>query len=55
MDGIQYVIDGTGKTSAVQIDLSLYGEIWEDFYDNLLINKRINEPRESLGKVKIKL
>jgi len=31
--GIQYVVDETGKQTAVLIDLSAWGAIWEDIYD----------------------
>ena len=46
MEGIQFVIDETGRKSAVQIDLSLYGELWKNFYNSLLKNKRLNKTFE---------
>ena len=52
MEGIHYVIDEKGEKTAVQIDLKIYGEIWEDFYDSLLMRLRAGEPRESLDSVK---
>ena len=52
MSGINYVLDEKGKRIAVQIDLKKYGELWEEFYDNLIAQKRKNEPRESLSEVK---
>lgn len=33
MKGIHFVIDDTGKKRAVLIDLSEWGELWEDIYD----------------------
>ena len=55
MEGIRYVIDEKGERVAVQISLKKFGELWEDFYDNLLAKGRANEPRESLKSVKERL
>ncbi len=55
MQGIQFLIDEQGNKNAVQIDLNLYGEVWEDIYDLLLIHERKEEPRISLGQLKKKL
>ena len=44
MKGIQFVIDDTGKKKAVLIDLSEWGEVWEDIYDMLVAKSRKNEP-----------
>jgi len=52
MKGVQFVIDENGHKKAVLIDLKRYREIWEDFYDALLVKERENEPRESLEEVK---
>jgi hypothetical protein len=32
--------------------LQKYGELWEDFYDSLIVRLRVKEPRESLETVK---
>jgi hypothetical protein len=55
MRGINYVTDDDGKRVAVQIDLTKYGELWEDFFDVLTAKRRENEPRESLASVKKRL
>ena len=55
MEGIQFVIDDKGEKIAVLIDLKKYGEIWEDFYDNLTAQMRIDELRESLESVRRRL
>lgn len=52
MKGIQFVIDGSGRKTAVQIDLKKQGRLWEDFYDRVLTKRRAAEPRESLASVK---
>jgi len=55
MQGIQYVTDDKGQKIAVQINLKKFGEIWEDFFDNLLARQRADEPRESIDTVKERL
>jgi hypothetical protein len=45
MKGIQFVIDATGKKKAVLIDLSEWGELWEDIYDVLVSQSRKDEPK----------
>ena len=52
MTGIKFITDENGHKVAVQIDLKELGDLWEDFYDNLIAKQRIDEPRESLGSVK---
>ncbi|MGH7324464.1 MAG: hypothetical protein ACREJ9_07435 [Candidatus Rokuibacteriota bacterium] len=50
--GVQFVIDNSGRKTAVQIDLKKQGRLWEDFYDRALAKQRASEPRESLESVK---
>ena len=50
--GVQFLIDNSGRKTAVQIDLKKQGRLWEDFYDRALANQRASEPRESLESVK---
>ena len=52
MKGVQFVVDGSGRKTAVQIDLKKQGRLWEDFYDRALARQRAAEPRESLASVK---
>ncbi len=40
-------VDGSGRKTAVQIDLKKQGRLWEDFYDRALAKRRAAEPRES--------
>jgi PHD/YefM family antitoxin component YafN of YafNO toxin-antitoxin module len=47
MKGIEFVVDDKGKKKAVLIDLSEWGELWEDFYDVIISESRKNEPRVS--------
>lgn len=55
MEGIYYVMDDKGQKRFVQIDLSIHGEIWEDFYDLLVSNSRENEESISYDVVKDEL
>jgi hypothetical protein len=55
MLGIQYLTDEKGQKVAVQISLKKFGELWEDFYDNLIAEQRSNEPRVSLNSLKERL
>ena len=55
MEGIHFVTNEDGKKVAVQIDLERYGEIWEDIYDQILIEQRRGEERESFDAVEKRL
>ena len=54
-EGIRYVTNSKGQKVAVLIDLETHGELWEDFYDSLIADSRMDEPRESLKSVKARL
>ena len=49
MQGVQFVVNEEGERTAVVIDLSVHGELWEDFYDVALAT---DEPRDSLDEVR---
>ncbi len=44
MQGVKYLVNDSGKRTAVQIDLKVWGELWEDFYDVMIAYTRKNEP-----------
>ena len=52
MKGIQYVVDETGRRTAVIIDLRELGDLWEDFYDALISESRKAEPSVSWDLLK---
>jgi PHD/YefM family antitoxin component YafN of YafNO toxin-antitoxin module len=54
-EGINFIVDGQQKQVAVVIDLDKYGQLWEDFYDNILAIQRQDESRESLSNFKAEL
>lgn len=43
MEGIHFITNEKGKKVAVQIDLERYGEMWEDFHDQLVAASRAHE------------
>ena len=51
MEGILYLSDSEQKKRFVQIDLNIFGDIWEDLEDILAIHSRKNEERISLEDV----
>ena len=55
MRGVQFLVDGEGRKTAVLIDLKKNAQLWEDFYDVALARSRAKEPRESLESVKRRL
>jgi hypothetical protein len=44
MKNVQYFFDEQGEPIAVLIDLKKNQEIWEDFRDIMILEKRRNEP-----------
>ncbi len=55
MKGISFVVDDTGKKTAVVIDLAEWGKLWEDFYDNIIAESRKNEPRVPWEEIEAEL
>ena len=55
MVGIQYLVDEEGHETAAVIDLEIYGDIWEDIHDILIVRSRKNEPRVRWEDTKRKL
>lgn len=55
MKGIQYLIDDTGKKTAVVIDLEEWGELWEDIFDILVSESRRDEPTVSWEELKTEM
>ncbi len=55
MRGIQFVVDDKGEKKAVLIDLSEWGEIWEDIYDALVSQSRKDESTVSWEELKAEM
>lgn len=51
MEGINYVTDDQNRKIAVQINLTKYGDLWEDFYDGLIADLRKEEEKIPLNEV----
>ena len=51
MEGIYFLEDDRGKKRFVQIDLTLHGDLWEDFYDTLIVEERQDEESVPFSKV----
>lgn len=49
------MVDEHGRKTEAVIDLRRHEQLWEDFYDALLVRSRAHEPRESLVAVRQKL
>jgi hypothetical protein len=55
MNGIHYVTDEEGRKIAVQIDLRVHAELWEEIEDVLVSESRRNEESIPLEEVEAKL
>lgn len=55
MEGIQFVVDDKNRRKAVIIDLDVYGKLWEDIHDLLVLESRAAEPRSNWAEVKKRL
>ncbi|MCB9348234.1 MAG: hypothetical protein H6573_12105 [Lewinellaceae bacterium] len=47
LKGINYLMDSDNNKVAVQIDLEMYGELWQEFLDRLIIEFRKDEESDS--------
>jgi hypothetical protein len=55
MDGILFVKDHQNINRFVQIDLSIHGKLWEDFYDLIVAEARKEEENISYNQVRDEL
>ena len=55
VSGVTFVVDQHGRKKAVLIDLEKHGDLWEDFYDALVVKSRQKDPRETLESVEKRL
>ena len=55
MKGVTYYYDEKGEPIAVLIDLKKNPEVWEDFRDIMILEKRRHEPTRSLEEVETHL
>lgn len=55
MRGVDYVVDEAGKKKAVVIDLSQWGDVWEDVYDIMVSEARKREDRVPWDRLKAEM
>lgn len=55
MEGIQFLVDEAGEPTSVLIDLAVWGETWEDFYDALVAHSQLGEETVSWEEVKAEI
>ena len=55
MEGIFFLVDETNQKRFVQIDLKIHEELWENFYDILIAESRMNEENIPYDVVKDQL
>jgi hypothetical protein len=55
LKGIQYLVDDSGKRTAVVISLEDWGELWEDIYDVIVSDARKDEPTVSWESLKAEI
>lgn len=53
MKGIQFLVDEHGNRKSVLIDLEVWGELWEDIYDNIVAHSALGEPTLTWEDMKV--
>lgn len=52
MEGVQFLINEEGEKISVLIDLSEWGDLWEDFHDIMISRSRQDESEISWDELK---
>ena len=52
MEGVQFLINEEGEKISVLIDLSEWGDLWEDFHDIMVSRSRQDESEISWDELK---
>ena len=55
MKGIQFLVDEHGEKKSVLIDLEIWGELWEDIYDNIVAHSALGEPTVTWEEMKAEM
>ena len=55
LKGVRFVTDAEGNKVAVMLELTEWGELWEDIYDNMLASQRTGEPSMTLDEFETEL
>lgn len=55
MEGVQFLVNEKGEKTSVLIDLTEWGDLWEDFYDLMVSRSRQNESEISWDELKAEI
>jgi hypothetical protein len=55
MEGVQFLVNDKGEKTSVLIDLSEWGDLWEDFYDLMVSHSRQDEEEVSWDELKAEI
>ncbi|MGL6344098.1 MAG: hypothetical protein ACRC80_33740 [Waterburya sp.] len=55
MEGIQFLVNEEGEKTSVLIDLSEWGDLWEDFHDIMISRSRQDESEISWDELKTEI
>ena len=55
MEGVQFLVDENGEKTSVLIDLSEWGDLWEDFHDIMVSRSRQDESEISWDELKAEI
>ena len=53
MEGVQFLVNEKGEKTSVLIDLSEWGDLWEDFHDIMISRSRQDESEISWDDLKV--
>ena len=55
LEGVQFLVDEHGNCKSVALDLHLWGDLWEDFYDGMLAEATRDEPTIPWEQIKAEM
>ena len=55
LDGVQFLVDEHGNCKSVALDLDIWRDLWEDFYDGMLAEATLDEPTIPWEQVKAEM
>ena len=55
LEGVQFLVDEHGNCTSVALDLHIWGDLWEDFYDGMLAEATRDEPTIPWEQVKAEM
>lgn len=56
MKGVQFIIDDHGNPKSVILDLAIWGDVWEDIHDGIVLESRKGEePTITLEELKLEM